>query len=156
MHKTAYFKIILVPLVIFLFVKTYKRKGISLFIFLLLALSVSDFSGAFVKSEIARERPFNNSDLMVVKRSDAGHYSFFSNHASNMFTFATYSAQFIPALKIPFFVIATTVAYSRVYNGVHYPSDVLAGAGLGILWGLLFSFIIKKILGFIENRKNRT
>jgi undecaprenyl-diphosphatase len=37
---------------------------------------------------------------------------------------------------VPFYVLAALIAFSRVYNGVHYPTDVLGGSALGVLVGL--------------------
>lgn len=153
LHKTLYFKIIIVPLVAYLFIKNFKRQGVALFLILLITLGINDFIGGQVKKIVKRPRPENNPSITVVKRSDAGSFSFYSNHASNMFTFATYTVEFIPQLKLPLYTIATLVAYSRVYNGVHYPSDILTGGFFGYLWGLLFSRLTKKLLYYLKNRK---
>jgi undecaprenyl-diphosphatase len=56
---------------------------------------------------------------------------------------------FYPRRAVYFFGFASMIAYSRVYNGVHYPLDVLGGAvfgclvGAGVYWG--YSAICKKI-----------
>lgn len=153
LHKTAYFGFIVLPIVAFLFIKKFKREGFSLFLILFLSLGVSDFVGGKVKKIVERERPENNQSLTVTKRSDAGSFSFYSNHASNMFTFATYTGQLIPVVRVPVLILAALVGYSRVYNGVHYPSDVAAGGLFGILWGFLFSVIAAKLVRFLQNRK---
>jgi undecaprenyl-diphosphatase len=64
-------------------------------------------------------------------------YSFPSGHAATSFACATVLSAFVPRLRVPFFVLATLIALSRVYNGLHYPTDVLAGALLGVLTALL-------------------
>lgn len=156
LHKTVYFKALIVPFVIFLFVRAYKLRGVYLFLLLLVALGVNDFTGARIKNHFTRQRPFDQMVLSPVQRSDAGGHSFPSNHASNMFTFATYTAQFIPQARVPLYLIAGAVAYSRVYNGVHYPSDVFAGSLLGYIWGLLFSRIGRRLLAWLETRKAGT
>lgn len=153
LHKTTYFKIIVIPLMIFLFGKKFKLLGSLVFLFLLISLAWSDFFGAQIKSLVERPRPEFNTEIQVVKRSDAGHFSFYSNHATNMFNFATYTGHFLPQLKIPFYALAGLVGYSRVYNGVHYPSDVAAGSIIGYLWGIIFSRLTEKILLFIKKRK---
>lgn len=153
LHKTKYFGFIVVPLFLFIFVKKFKRIGITYFLFLILALSVSDFVGAKVKNGFERPRPSDNAELSVVQRTTAGHFSFYSNHTSNMFTFAAYTGSFIPQLKAPLLIIATAVGYSRVYNGVHYPSDVLFGAIAGLIWGPLFAFFSRKLNEYLQKRK---
>ena len=58
--------------------------------------------------------------------------SFPSGHATVSFACATVLALAVPRLRAPLFVLAALIAYSRVYVGVHYPFDVLAGAALGV------------------------
>jgi len=144
-HKQPYFNWIILPLLIAIFYRKYKRQGISLFLFLLLALGFNDFTGARVKNHYLRLRPFENSEIHAIQRSPAGSKSFYSNHSSNMFTFATYTSLFFPVARIPLFVLASTVAYSRVYNGVHYPSDVMAGAAMGVIWGAFFASLAQRL-----------
>jgi undecaprenyl-diphosphatase len=63
-------------------------------------------------------------------------FSFPSAHTSSAFAFATAASTEAPALLIPLVALAAGVAYSRVHTRVHYPSDVLAGAALGVAVGL--------------------
>jgi membrane-associated phospholipid phosphatase len=60
-----------------------------------------------------------------------GSTSFPSGHAASAFAFATGVGSVLPLEAIPIRALTTTVAYSRVHTGVHYPADVLAGAFLG-------------------------
>ena len=62
--------------------------------------------------------------------------SFPSGHAASAFAFATAVSAELPPLTVPLGALASTVAYSRVHTGVHYPGDVLAGAIVGIGAGL--------------------
>jgi membrane-associated phospholipid phosphatase len=57
--------------------------------------------------------------------------SFPSGHSAAAFAFATGVGSVLPAAAFPLRALAAVVAYSRVHTGVHYPSDVLAGALLG-------------------------
>lgn len=63
-------------------------------------------------------------------------YSFPSGHAASAAAFSTAVALEIPQLSVPVGALALGVAASRVYSGVHYPSDVIAGAGIGLTVGL--------------------
>ncbi len=65
-----------------------------------------------------------------------GDSSFPSSHAATAFAAAGVVAMRYPALRLPLFALATLIAVSRVYLGVHYPLDVIAGAclGLGVAW----------------------
>jgi undecaprenyl-diphosphatase len=66
-----------------------------------------------------------------------GGFSFPSSHAVDAFCIAAFVGQFAPNLRWPLFIAAVLMAYSRVYCGAHFPSDVLAGAVLGCLMGWL-------------------
>lgn len=145
LHKNLYFKWGALLLVAFLFLRKFQRSGVTLFLILLLAVGFNDFMGSIVKNHYLRPRPFENSEITAIQKSPAGGKSFYSNHSSNMFTFATYTSAFFPAAAIPLYSIASAVSYSRIYNGVHYPTDVLAGTFMGILWGLFFSSIARRI-----------
>ena len=58
--------------------------------------------------------------------------SFPSGHATSSFACAALLAWLTPLPKVPLFALATLIAFSRVYNGVHYPLDVIGGAILGL------------------------
>lgn len=147
LHKSLLFNLIAYPLFLGLFYWKHAKKSFLIFLGLLLCLGFTDFFGnKLVKKKVERPRPAETSGVIVISRTSAGGYSFTSNHAANMFALATYSSRFIPVLTAPLYTMAFLVAYSRVYNGVHFPADVIVGAILGTLWGLLFSFYMKKIL----------
>ena len=85
-----------------------------------------------LKYSINRDRPFETYPE-IVKKAKAGSPSFPSGHTSSAFATATslslsYTKWYI---IVPSFAYAGTVAYSRMCLGVHYPSDVAAGALIG-------------------------
>jgi undecaprenyl-diphosphatase len=61
--------------------------------------------------------------------------SFPSGHSASAAAFAVAVGDVLPALRVPLRVAASVVAFSRVYTGVHYPGDVVAGATAGALLG---------------------
>lgn len=137
LNETLAFKIIFPLLFFVLFIRKYKRAGITYFIFLILSVSVSDFVGGKVKKIVLRPRPFQVVEAQTIHKAEAkANRSFYSNHSSNMFTLATYTSSFFPAGKIIFYGVATIIALTRVHTGVHFPSDILMGAFAGIFWDL--------------------
>lgn len=147
LQKVTWFIIPAVLLILFYYIKQYRRAGVTYFVFLLLSLTISDVTGKLVKDHFDRPRPFTVKESGIVQKSPAGEgHGFYSNHTSNMFAFAMYSSQFFPAAKPIFFTFAILTGYSRMYNGVHYPSDVLAGATAGILIGWLISRLARKVV----------
>jgi undecaprenyl-diphosphatase len=75
-----------------------------------------------------RHRPFETQ-----LGPPANTYSFPSGHTATSFACATVLSSYAPRLRVPFFLLATLIGLSRIYNGMHYPTDVLAGAVLGVL-----------------------
>lgn len=144
LNKIPGFKFIAPLIVLFFYIYRYKKQGILKFVILLLAVGFSDWTGGRIKHVFERARPSENLAIQVVSRTEAGGASFYSNHSSNMMTFAFYTAEFFPAAKIPLVALAGLVAYSRVYNGVHYPSDVVFGMLMGLAWGFLFLKLIRR------------
>ena len=70
-------------------------------------------------------------------------YSFPSNHAANMAGQAMYWSYFYPQFSPAFIIAACVVGYSRVYLGVHYPSDVAGGYLVGIFVALLIAYPLR-------------
>jgi len=65
--------------------------------------------------------------------------SFPSGHSASALAFAVAVGDVVPALRWPLRLAGGTVAFSRVYTGVHYPGDVLVGAATGAVLGRLVS-----------------
>nr|HPI40750.1 phosphatase PAP2 family protein [Pseudobdellovibrionaceae bacterium] len=128
LHDTLFFKVILVPALLLTLIYKYKKKGLALFFMLLVSLGISDGLGNYgFKKTFQRPRPHTITELNIIQRSPSAGFSFISNHSTNMFNFATYLSAFFPQYKILLYSMASLVAYSRVYNGAHYPSDVFLG-----------------------------
>jgi undecaprenyl-diphosphatase len=71
--------------------------------------------------------------------------SFPSGHATSAFACATVIAWQAPRLAFPSFLLAGAIAWSRVYVGVHWPLDVLGGAGLGILIATALLMLVRAL-----------
>ena len=74
-----------------------------------------------------------------------GSFSFPSGHAAASFASASIIGHFSRRTAIPAFCIAVLVAFSRIYVGVHYPSDVLGGAVWGGVIGGVVILIYQRI-----------
>ncbi|MDE3057485.1 MAG: phosphatase PAP2 family protein [Bacteroidota bacterium] len=102
-----------------------------------------------LKVTVKRERPYQAlSDVYIHHLDSADPYSFPSGHSTGAFAIATMLALRYPkpAVYIPAFAWAAIVGYGRIYFGLHYPSDVLAGALIGAGGSLLVNAYEDKIL----------
>lgn len=106
------------------------------------------------KRIIDRQRPFEKYAFIIKRDDEGGGLSFPSGHASAAFCTATSIALRYHKwyFVVPSYLFATSVAWARMYQGVHYPSDVLAGAlvGAGSAW---LGWKVQKI---IEKKQHKT
>ncbi len=136
-------KWIWIPLYVFLAYLVIRHYGRKSWIFLAMAGLVVVFTDQtsvnLFKFVFLRPRPCHEPELAglvhLVNGKCGGPYGFISSHAANSFGIAAYLA-LVLGKKIRFFtpailLWAALLSYSRVYLGVHYPGDILAGA----LWG---------------------
>jgi undecaprenyl-diphosphatase len=102
------------------------------------SIGVSTALTIALKYSINRKRPYEINPL-IVKADKGGSPSFPSGHVSEAFSSATALAIAFPKWYVvaPAYLWATSVGYSRMYLGVHYPTDILAGAIAGSLSALL-------------------
>lgn len=111
----------------------WRRPG--LFLWVLCADVTAELVAYGLREAIGRPRPtarFAQPEALVHVPSSP---SLPSGHASTSFACATMLALAAPELALVLFVLAAAIAWSRVYVGVHYPLDVLAGAALGVVIG---------------------
>jgi undecaprenyl-diphosphatase len=91
-----------------------------------------------VKRITDRQRPFETYSFIVKRDDESGGLSFPSGHTASAFCTATSLSLYFPKWYViaPSYLFAGSVAWARMYQGVHYPSDVLAGAlvGAGSAW----------------------
>ena len=135
---------IALALVLLLIPKT-RRAGAVLALALLLEFICCN---GILKPLIARPRPCDLNDAVRLLIPRPGDDSFPSGHSG--ISFAAVGALFAAKsrLWVPAFVLALIIAFSRLYLYVHWPSDVLAGAALGILMG----FLAEKLVRYWQQR----
>ncbi len=113
-----------------------KRRARISMLLALIAVALSDqISSGILKPLISRPRPSHVLEGVRLLTGRGGRYGFPSSHAANMFSAWLVLALRYPSLKYALFAVPLAVAYSRVYVGVHYPLDVIAGAFLGLTIG---------------------
>jgi undecaprenyl-diphosphatase len=143
---------ICLPLFIYwfsLFLKKYELKKVMILVFFLVALvTLTDQTSNRVKHSVIEIK----DQIHVVNDYHGGQYGFFSGHAANAFgiamlLFLLFKEHSI-LVRSSFFAWAGITAYSRLYLGVHYPSDILVGIVVGLIWGYviyqLIQFTFKK------------
>lgn len=143
---------ILISLVLMFIPKT---RRIGMMSGLALVLSVL-FTNCVIKNIVARPRPFDQIEGLICLVKKPRDYSFPSGHTSASFAAGVVFLKWMKKrYGVPLFGIALLIAFSRLYLGVHYPSDVLGGAIIGTLIAFLAMWIYSKTEGYTVDRFNK-
>ena len=149
----------------FFLIKKWRKRAIPIFIALTLCIFLTDQSCNLIKHSVQRPRPSHDPVLSeqvhLVAKPDGtlykgGPYGFPSSHAANSMALALWVILYLGErrkwLIIGMLCWVLLVSYSRIYLGVHYPSDLLVGWILGACWAL----VLWRGEQWIQNSKFRT
>ena len=96
-----------------------------------------------IKNLVQRPRPFRTFPELQIIIPTPSEFSFPSGHTSSSFAAAAVFYRHLPKkLGVPSVVLAGLIGFSRLYVGVHYPTDVLAGVIMGILLSYMAEFLV--------------
>lgn len=133
---------IVLAVVLLILPKT-RRTGIIVAAALLMDLILCNL---ILKNLVARVRPYDVNTAIAILIKKPLDFSFPSGHTAA--SFAAMTALFLAKMKkawIAALVLAVLIAFSRLYFYVHYPTDVLGGAIVGILSGIIGYAIVEKL-----------
>lgn len=137
---------ILLTLLLLMLPKT-RKVGCMMMAALLGTLLINNI---LLKNLVARTRPYEVIEGLTYLVRRPSEYSFPSGHAGSSFAAACVMLRKLPKrYGIPAFVLAVLIALSRLYVGVHYPSDVL----FGVISGILISYAAEAVVERIWKRK---
>ena len=142
--KLIWLPLVIVSFIIFVYKIKWKEAVLLLICAALVGILCDYVSAQLIKPFFERPRPTHHPDFQnfvdTVKGYRGGKYGFISNHAANGFGVVTFISLLFKYryLTITMIIWATTTAYSRIYLGVHFISDVVGGA----IWGTLIGFLV--------------
>lgn len=126
----------------------YRKAGIMTICALILSAILAN---GILKNIIQRPRPFFENPLVDVLISKPLSYSFPSGHSASSFAAAGILAKAFKKYRFYVMALALLIAFSRMYLFVHYPSDIIGGAVLG----LICSEIVFHVFGYIDGKNSR-
>ena len=114
--------------------KDYRVLGQTILIALVITTIIVE---GIIKNIVKRKRPFYGDDDKELLISRPITYSFPSGHTASSFAVAAVFIKTDNAASLEIILLACLIAFSRIYLGVHYPSDVIGGGIIGALCGLI-------------------
>jgi membrane-associated phospholipid phosphatase len=141
-------------------IKLLGQGSIPFVILSILVVSITDI-GCYrvLKPFFERVRPCNDPELLGLLRilvDCGGSYSFPSNHAANHFSLATFCFLYFKELTSKrwhwLWVWASSIGYAQIYVGKHFPSDIMGGAFVGMLVGILIYKYKRQITLWTKNQ----
>ncbi|MCI7107757.1 MAG: phosphatase PAP2 family protein [Agathobacter sp.] len=124
----------------------YRKCGIQMLVSMAIAFVIGNL---ILKNLIARERPCWLDSQVPLLLESPKDYSFPSGHSLNGFTAATTLLFFDRRLGIPAVILASLIAFSRLYLFVHFPTDVF----VGIVMGLVIATAVDCVFKMKERKK---
>jgi undecaprenyl-diphosphatase len=149
---------------LYLIIRQYKWKALMILVLAAIMILVSDQFSNLFKETFQRLRPSHEPGLMVhlVNAYKGGKYGFYSGHATNNFSIAVFLIvllgtrfKWIWVMALPY---ARIISYTRIYLGIHFPGDIIAGAIMGSLIGYFFGrsvvWCLSQLLNVIHKYKS--
>ena len=151
-----------IPLyIVLLVIVIYKERPyrfIFTILFVALVVTLCDQFSVLIKNLVERPRPTHDPEIAnlvhIVNNYRGETYGFVSSHAANFFGVATFLSNQFKHFRwsLFLFIWALVIVYSRVYMGVHYPLDIICGAMLGVLIGILCYTLKVRTAVYVEQR----
>lgn len=141
-------------ILLFFLLTKFGARGRYFFFLLIIGIFLSDqISSHLIKESVNRIRPCHSLDNVRLLVPCGNGKSFPSSHSVNNFTLAVFLSYFFKKYRTYFYILAAIVALSRVYVGVHYPSDIAAGAVIGFIFANLILIIYQRFDNLIAKHK---
>lgn len=128
--------------IVFLCLKKYRKTGIGIMFALVLGVIIGNL---FLKNIVTRIRPFDLVEGINLLINAPKDFSFPSGHTLSSISSATVIFMNNKKIGIYFLILAVLIAFSRLYLYVHFPSDVIGGAVLGVIIGIFSVYLSNKI-----------